>query len=64
LLWIVENTGSNGADSSFSYISLTHHITPLLRGMVSSVDVVYFSLFIITFLILTIRQMDAERLQG
>lgn len=64
LLWIIENTGSNGADSLFSYVSLTRHIAPLLRGMVNSVDLAYFALFIITFLLLTIRKMDAERLQG
>ncbi|MDH5612418.1 MAG: ABC transporter permease [Gammaproteobacteria bacterium] len=64
LLWIIENSSNNGADNIFNYLSLTHHVTPLLRGMVNSVDLAYFALFIITFLLLTIRQMDAERLQG
>lgn len=64
LLWMVNQTGDGGADTVFSYISLTHHFAPLLRGMVSSMDLAYFALFIITFLLLTIRQMDAERLQG
>jgi len=62
LLWMIDQAGSS--DSVFSYISLTHHIAPLLRGMVNSVDLAYFALFITTFLLLTIRQMDAERLQG
>ena len=65
LLWILERSGGgSGTDSVFTYLSLTHHIAPLLRGIVSSVDLAYFALFIITFLLLTIRQMDAERLQG
>jgi len=63
MLWMIERS-SDGADSLFTYISLTRHITPFLRGMVSSIDLAYFVLFIATFLLLTIRQMDAERLQG
>ena len=64
LLWIIGRSGTPGVDSIFTYISLTHHVAPLLRGIVSSVDVGYFILFTTTFLLLTIRQMDAERLHG
>lgn len=65
LLWMLElNTGDNSTAGVFSHISLTHHIGPFLRGLVNSVDLAYFALFIITFLLLTIRQMDAQRLQG
>lgn len=65
LLWMLErNTGDNSTVSVFSYVSLTQHIGPFLRGLVNSVDLAYFALFIITFLLLTIRQMDAKRLQG
>jgi ABC-2 type transport system permease protein len=35
----------------------------MIRGIIDSVDLAYFGLFIVTFLLLTIRQMDAERLQ-
>lgn len=64
LLWMLErNTGDNSTISAFSYVSLTHHIGPFLRGLVNSVDLAYFALFIITFLLLAIRQMDAQRLQ-
>ena len=63
MLWLIERSG-NAADSIFSYPSLTNHITPFLRGMVNSVDLAYFVLFITCFLLLTIRQMDAERIQG
>ena len=65
LLWMLErNTGDNSTVSVFSYVSFTQHIGPFLRGLVNSVDLAYFALFIITFLLLTIRQMDAKRLQG
>ena len=64
LLWMIDRSGATtGPDTVFDYLSLTHHLSPLLRGMVDSVDLAYFGLFIITFLILTIRHMDAERLQ-
>jgi ABC-2 type transport system permease protein len=65
LLWIVDRStgGDGGADGIFSYLSLTSHIAPMIRGVINSVDVVYFVLFIVTFILLTIRQMDAERLQ-
>ena len=65
LLWILDRSavGNNEADTIFSYLSLTSHITPMIRGIVNSVDLVYFALFIVTFLLLTIRQMDADRLQ-
>jgi ABC-2 type transport system permease protein len=35
----------------------------MLRGIIDTADVAYFVLFIVTFLLLTIRQMDAQRLQ-
>ncbi|MDH3342361.1 MAG: ABC transporter permease [Gammaproteobacteria bacterium] len=65
LLWMLERGADAGsADSVFTYLSLTRHISPLLRGIVNTTDLAYFALFIITFLLLTIRQMDSERLQG
>lgn len=63
LLWMLDRSGSGaGAENIFSYLSLTSHVGPLLRGIVNSVDLAYFALFISIFLTLTIRQLDAERL--
>lgn len=64
LLWILNTSaGSDSTGSVFTYLSLTSHIAPMIRGIIDSVDLVYFGLFIVTFLLLTIRQMDAGRLQ-
>jgi ABC-2 type transport system permease protein len=64
LLWILDQSGGNGStDTIFTYLALTSHITPMLRGIINSSDIAYFALFISTFLLLTIRQMDAQRLQ-
>ena len=61
LLWIIDRGADS--DSVLSYISMTNHFLPMLRGVIDSVDITYFALFITTFLLLSIRQMDAQRLQ-
>lgn len=61
LLWIIDRGADS--DSVLSYLSMTSHFLPMLRGIVDSADITYFALFISTFLLLSIRQMDAQRLQ-
>lgn len=70
LLWILDwaggtATASRGADVGgvLSYLSLLRHYEPLLKGIFNSSDVLYFLLFILTFLVLTIRRLDTYRLQ-
>lgn len=66
LLWILDWAGAaqiEQADNLFTYLSLVNHYEALLRGMFRSSDVVYYLLFIFTFLILSIRRLDAYRLQ-
>jgi ABC-2 type transport system permease protein len=65
LLWILDWAGNSGAPSSglLSYLSVLHHYEPLLKGMFSSVDVIYYLLLIILFLGLSIHRLDADRLQ-
>ena len=48
----------------FGYISLMKHFQSFSRGIIDSKDVIYFILFITTFLVLTIRRLDADRLRG
>src|SRR3569833_2180184 len=66
LLWIIDWAGSSRVaelGSVQSYLSMLRHYEPLLKGMFNTSDVVYYLLLIATFLILTIRRLDAERLQ-
>jgi len=64
LLWIVDIAGNTGEENSvLSYISILNHNQALLRGIFSSADIIYYLLFIATFLVLSIRRLDAERLQ-
>jgi len=67
LLWIID-IGSNSvanieASGLLSYLSMLRHFDALARGVFSSVDVVYFILFISVFLVLSIRRLDTDRLQ-
>ena len=52
------------ASEVFVYLSHFGHFLSFLDGMFNSSDVVYYLLFISGFLILTIRKLDNDRLQG
>jgi len=45
-----------------SYLSLLQHHQTMLEGIFNSADVAYYFIFITVFLVLTIRQLDQERL--
>lgn len=64
-LWIVDWAGRSGeaADALLQYLSILRHYEPLLRGLVRSEDLAYFALLITAFLILSIRRLDADRVQ-
>lgn len=66
LLWILDwmggGTGSEGGNV-LAYLSMLRHFEPLLKGVFNSGDVAYFALFIITFLVLSVRRLDYDRLQ-
>lgn len=64
LLWIIDWMGKTGEAGGewLSYLSLLRHYEPLVQGVFDTSDVVYFLLFIITFLVLSVRRLDADRL--
>ena len=65
LLWILDWAGNSGmpAGGLLGYLSVLHHYEPLLKGLFSSIDVIYYLLVIILFLGFSIRRLDADRLQ-
>lgn len=65
LLWILDwNSGESGkSDSVMHYLSLLRHYESLLKGLVNTTDLLYFLLFILTFLVLSIHRLDNDRLQ-
>lgn len=64
MLWIIDWIGgsvSNGY-SVISYLSLLQHHQSMLEGVFNTSDIAYYLLFTVGFLVLTIRQLDRERL--
>ncbi|NOT14584.1 MAG: ABC transporter permease subunit [Methylotenera sp.] len=50
--------------NTLASLSLTRHFQTFANGLIDSADITYFSLFIVTFLTLTVRRLDADRLRG
>jgi len=63
-LLIVDRFLTGDETSVVNYLSLMHHFQPFARGLIDTADIIYFLLFIITFLTLTVRRLDADRLRG
>lgn len=66
-LWLINLAGSGveqqGSKTLLNYLSLVSHFEPMTKGIVNSGDVSFYLLFIGTFLILSIRRLDNDRLQ-
>jgi ABC-2 type transport system permease protein len=63
-LLIVDRFLTGDETSVVNYLSLMHHFQPFARGLIDTADITYFLLFIMTFLTLTVRRLDADRLRG
>jgi ABC-2 type transport system permease protein len=50
--------------NTLASLSLTRHFQSFASGLIDTADIVYFVLFISTFLTLTVRRLDADRLRG
>lgn len=62
-LWMVDWIGSEGADWTY-YFSLMKHFRQFNQGLVDTFSVAYCILFIVVFLVLTVRHLDGQRLHG
>lgn len=65
LLWIIDwagNTQTGEQISLFSWLSLLRHFEPMMQGEINSSDITYYLILISTFLLLTIRRLDSERI--
>lgn len=63
-LLILDHFLAGDPTSTMAYLSLMRHFEPFSRGLLDTKDLAYFLLFIFTFLTLTIRRLDADRLRG
>lgn len=65
LLWIIDWSSQSGSKGGgvLEYLSLLRHYEGLLKGLISTTDLIYFVLFITTFLVLSVHRLDNDRLQ-
>jgi ABC-2 type transport system permease protein len=63
-LLLLDHFFAGDPNSPMAYLSLMRHFEPFSRGLLDTKDFAYFLLFIITFLTLTVRRLDADRLRG
>ncbi len=66
LFWLLDWSGQGISEDGnwLAYLSLLNHYEPFLRGVFDSADAIYHILFIATFVILSVRRLDADRLGG
>ncbi|WP_394808396.1 ABC transporter permease subunit [Nitrosomonas sp.] len=62
-LWMI-NLAASEPDGWLQYFSLLKHFEQFNQGLIDTLSIAYFILFILTFLLLTIRRLDGERLHG
>ncbi len=65
LLWIIDWSSHSGDQGKgvLEYLSLLRHYEGLMKGLINTTDLLYFVLFITTFLVLSIHRLDNDRLQ-
>jgi ABC-2 type transport system permease protein len=63
-LMILDRFFAGDPSNTLASLSLTRHFQSFSNGLIDSADVIYFGLFTATFLTLTVRRLDADRLRG
>jgi len=65
MFWILDWSGQGlRSGNLIAYLSLFNHYKPFLDGIFDSADAIYHVLLITTFLVLSIRRLDADRIGG
>lgn len=62
-LWMIDLVASE-TDGWIHYISLLKHFRHFNQGLIDILSIAYCILFVVIFLVLTIRHLDGERLHG
>jgi ABC-2 type transport system permease protein len=64
VLWIINLASTTGSEifrTIFSYLSLLKHYNNLINGVFDSIDVIYYLIICITFIVLSVWRLDGER---
>jgi len=67
MFWVIgwtRNLVGPTAGSLIEYISITQHLDTFAKGILDSRDVLYYLMFILFFLFLTLRRMEYFRWKG
>lgn len=64
VLMILDRFFAGDPTNTLMQFSLMKHFNSFAGGLIDTADIAYFVLFIVTFLTLTIRRLDADRLRG
>ena len=64
IFWLLDWARAGAGGGVLPYLSLLNHTEPFLKGVFDTRDVVYHLLFIASFLALSIRRLDMDRLGG
>lgn len=64
VLFVFDFTSDKATDNIFVWLSTPHHLQAFLQGVFSTDDIVYFSLFIITFLALTHYRLHSDNVSN
>ncbi len=64
MLWIIDWVGASigNGQSLLAYLSILQHHQAMLEGVFKTSDIAYYLILIVGFLVLTIRQLERERL--
>ncbi len=62
-LWIINLTAPD-PESTLNLISIFSHWEPFLEGTIALKNIAYFLIIIMVFIVLSIRRLDADRLQS
>jgi len=62
--WVGNPVTADGSPNLLATLSILTHYGNLLQGVLDSADLSYFLLLILAMIILSIRRLDADRLQG
>ena len=58
------NFVSPGIGQIISYIAINEHLESLARGVIDTEDIIYYLVFIMVFLFLTLRVIESNRWRG
>jgi ABC-2 type transport system permease protein len=64
LSWVLDFSAKGDPSNVLSYLSLLNHYEPFLSGIFDSADAVFLVLVTLTFLALSVRRLDADRMGG